>query len=99
MPEEASTHSCRHVITRAIGTYESVKVDTVIYDLKNCEYLLICSDGLTTMLSDAEILEETQKTSTQEEKATALITCANQKGGLDNIAVILRKTSEVRKSC
>ena len=96
---EIKEHPQRHIITRAVGTYAKVKVDTLMYDINKVEYVLLCSDGLTVMLSDEEvhqiILEETDI----ENIVNKLIDTANTKGGIDNIAVIIAKKYEVNKEC
>lgn len=97
---EIKMHPQRHIITRAVGTYAKVKVDTLIYDLSKVKYILLCSDGLTSMLSDEEIHEILkQETISMEQIIDELIDAANTKGGLDNIAVIIAKKQEVNKAC
>lgn len=97
---EIKMHPQRHIITRAVGTYAKVKVDTLIYDLNKVKYILLCSDGLTSMLSDEEIHEILkQETMSMEQLIDELIDAANTKGGLDNIAVIIAKKQEVNEAC
>lgn len=89
---EMSEHPQRHIITRAVGTYAKVKVDTLIYDLNKVKYLLLCSDGLTSMLTNEEIHEIIKAENDEIEKAAEhLVEVANAKGGLDNIAVVIAK--------
>lgn len=96
--QEMQAHPKRNVITRAVGTYENIKVDTFIYELEEMEYLLLCSDGLTSMLVDEEIHKVVYTNSSGiEDTVQKLIQVANEKGGLDNIAVIIGKICEVRK--
>lgn len=91
--EEAKNHPNRNIILRALGVNESVEPE--IINLKNEEYeiLLLCSDGLTTHLSDEEINEviadNTDKHLSLKKKSEILIEKANEKGGIDNITVIL----------
>lgn len=97
---EMSEHPQRHIITRAVGTYAKVKVDTLIYDLSKVKYLLLCSDGLTSMLTDEEIHEIIKKHDEDlEEVVDGLIETANLKGGIDNIAVVIAKKQEVNQAC
>jgi protein phosphatase len=51
-PAEARRHPARNILTRAVGSQEDVEADIVQQDLKAGDLLLLCSDGLTTMLSD-----------------------------------------------
>lgn len=89
-PEEAEVHPDRNVITRAVGTDPEVQIDGLVIDINGGDTLLICSDGLNTMLSDSEIFEiVSQMQQRPEEKLERLIESANQKGGKDNISAIL----------
>ncbi len=89
---ETKEHPQRHIITRAIGTYAKVKIDTVMYDLKNVECMLLCSDGLTGMLNNEQIHERVFKgKDTPEEIVDTLIGDSNLNGGVDNISVIIVK--------
>lgn len=87
---EIKMHPQRHIITRAVGTYAKVKVDTIIYDLSKVKYILLCSDGLTSMLSNEEILSVIKACDGNiQMMMEALINKANENGGLDNIAVVI----------
>lgn len=96
---ESKGHPQRHIITRAVGTYAKVKVDALMYEVNKVDYILLCSDGLTTMLSNEEVHEIIYSYKHIEDIATALIEAANEKGGLDNIAVVIAKKNEVNKEC
>lgn len=94
--QEVKEHPQRNVITRAVGTYENVKVDTLVGKLEEAQYILLCSDGLTSMMSNEEIQAIIYHTTGELEcKVDALIQAANDKGGLDNIAVVIGKRCEV----
>lgn len=95
--EDMQEHPQRHVITRAVGTYEQVKVDTTKYALHNAEYMLLCSDGLTTMMDDEQIKKLFYKDYSVDKVLDQLIETANAEGGADNIAVIIVKRGEVDK--
>lgn len=83
-------HPQRHIITRAVGTYKKVKVDTLVYDLDDIKYILLCSDGLTSMLTNEEIHNVIKMHDhNMQEMIDSLLNAANEKGGLDNIAVII----------
>jgi protein phosphatase len=88
-PEEAENHPDRNIITRALGTDADVKADGTIIDVKSGDTLLICSDGLNTMLKDAEIADILNSDLLLQQKADRLVEAANEKGGRDNISVIL----------
>ena len=95
--EQAKNHPTRNIITKAVGTEEKIKFDAFIVNLdlskKNC--LLMCSDGLNCVLDDKEIFDLIEINNFDldkiflERKVNELIKMANQKGGFDNISVIL----------
>jgi PPM family protein phosphatase len=88
-PEEAESHPQRAVITRALGTEPDVDVDTFTVEAEPDDVYLLCSDGLTDMVSGHEILGLVQASRTVEEAAQALVNAANVGGGEDNITVVL----------
>jgi serine/threonine protein phosphatase PrpC len=88
-PEEAQNHPQRAIITRALGVDPDVQVDTYRIDLKPGDRLLICSDGLTNMLSDDTIAQTLRRHIDPQQAADTLVDMANQAGGDDNITVIL----------
>lgn len=88
-PEEAETHPQRSVITRAVGTDPDVDVDSFVVDTHDGDVFLICSDGLTDMVDDKEILTVVDRHSANLERVTKqLVTAANRGGGEDNITVV-----------
>ena len=88
-PEEAQNHPQRAIITRALGVDPNVAVDTYRIDLKPGDRLMICSDGLTNMLSDDTIAQTLRRHADPQQAADTLVDMANQAGGDDNITVIL----------
>jgi PPM family protein phosphatase len=88
-PEEADAHPQRSVITRALGTDADVDVDTVTVDVEPGDLFLLCSDGLTTMVPEDDILRIVQDAGTLDEIARTLVRAANSGGGEDNITVVL----------
>jgi protein phosphatase len=79
-----------NVLTKALGPYEDVTPDVVLYPNKKNEKILLCSDGLTTMLNDEKILEILIKYEDSPENIPdKLISHANLAGGDDNISVII----------
>jgi PPM family protein phosphatase len=88
-PEEAETHPQRSVITRALGTEPDVDVDTFTVEARPDDLYLLCSDGLTDMISADEIFAVLDASDDLEVAARALIEAANAGGGEDNITVVL----------
>ncbi len=88
-PEEAESHPQRSVITRALGTDREVDVDTMTVEASPGDVFLLCSDGLTTMVADEDILELVAAAGSLEEAAKALVKAANKGGGEDNVTVVL----------
>lgn len=88
-PEEAQNHPQRAVITRALGVDPEVQVDTYQVDLRPGDRLLICSDGLTNMLSDDTIGVTLRRHADPQQAADTLVDMANQAGGDDNITVVI----------
>jgi protein phosphatase len=88
-PEEALTHPQRAIITRALGVDAEVEVDTYRVDLKPGDRLLLCSDGLTNMLSDDTIAVTLRRYADPQQAADTLVDMANQAGGDDNITVVV----------
>lgn len=87
-PEQAKHHPNRNYITRAMGAEEALKVDIGICPYDG-ERILLCSDGLTNMLDDKEILEVINKAGDLQTKSETLIRMANEAGGNDNITVVI----------
>lgn len=91
----------KNVITRAIGSMESVDIDLYALKMQEQDIILICSDGLSNMVDEFE-MEYILRTETSLDKAAdMLIASANHNGGKDNISVILVKPqeSEVKTVC
>jgi protein phosphatase len=88
-PEEAETHPQRSVITRALGTDPDVDVDHFTVEAHAGDVFLLCSDGLTTMVDDVDILGVLERYHDDLDRATkSLVSAANRGGGEDNITVI-----------
>ena len=79
----------KNIITRAVGTEEKLEIDFFEVSLEPGDYVLMCSDGLSNMLEDAEMEEIICSELELGEKAEKLITVANDNGEKDNIAVVL----------
>src|SRR5881275_612879 len=91
---EAEKHPLRNVITRALGGALSVNPDATEVECRSGDVYLLCSDGLTGMVPEDEILRVvTQNESDLEKACQELIDTANARGGLDNVTAILVKTT------
>jgi serine/threonine protein phosphatase PrpC len=93
--EQAEEHPQRSIITRALGPEASVEVDTWTYPVKDGDILLLCSDGLTSMVPEDKIADVLESSSSLRDAATRLIGEANAAGGRDNITVVLTRLEDV----
>jgi protein phosphatase len=93
--EQAAEHPQRSIITRALGPEPEVEVDTWTYPVRAGDVLLLCSDGLTSMINEKQIAQILASTPGLERAAEGLIAAANEAGGRDNITVILFRLEEV----
>jgi serine/threonine protein phosphatase PrpC len=93
--EEAFEHPQRSIITRALGQEPVVQVDTFSYPVKAGDVVLLCSDGLTDMLTERQVAEVLVGAPTLERAGQLLIDEANNAGGRDNITVVLFRVEEV----
>ena len=92
--EEAQVHPQRSVITRAVGTDPDVDVDAFAIEAEDGDVFLLCSDGLTDMVEDEEILELVYRDRDNLERAVkALVAAANRGGGEDNITAVAFRIS------
>ena len=85
--EEAEQHHLRNVITRSVGYQEEEDVDTLTVDLEPGDHLLLCSDGLHGKVDDQEISQHVSRLGSG--AVSALIDLANDRGGEDNITVVI----------
>lgn len=87
-PDEARVHPNRHMLTRALGPDSRVRIDVSEAEWEDGHRLLLCTDGLTTVLSDQDIFDIAQRDSGQSLVDT-LIQRALDRGGPDNITVVV----------
>ena len=87
--EAAEHHPQRSIITRALGPEPRVDVDTYTVTGRDGDLFLICSDGLTSMVTDDELASILRSPGSLDDTAEALVRAANQSGGKDNITVVL----------
>ncbi len=85
--EEARCHPRKNVLLRAVGVEENIDIDTGSFDLQQGDKLLLCTDGLTNMLSDREIAEILQER--EGDPARRLMERALAAGGTDNVTAIV----------
>jgi serine/threonine protein phosphatase PrpC len=92
--EQARTHAQRNVITRSLGTQPDVEVDVFREQIQPGDYLVLCTDGLSGLISDDELLRIVER-SVPQESVYHLVERANENGGPDNITAIVVHVQEV----
>ena len=92
--EMAVNHPRKNILTRSVGMPGTVEVDVSTYIWQLKDRLLLCSDGLTNMLSEEMIETIVNQEGTLSDKVTELINQANEAGGADNITVLLIEFKE-----
>jgi protein phosphatase len=93
-PQEADASELQSVLTRAVGTNNTVEVDTDEQALLVGDFVLLCSDGLTRMVTDPEIASTLLTSASPQESADRLVDLANENGGVDNVSVIVLQVVE-----
>ncbi len=88
-PQQAAVSTQRNLVTRALGVERSVSVEVNEYALQGGDLLLLCSDGLSEMLTTEELLAIADSNASLQDKAERLVAAANHQGGRDNISVLL----------
>ncbi|MEJ7796984.1 MAG: Stp1/IreP family PP2C-type Ser/Thr phosphatase [Solirubrobacteraceae bacterium] len=96
--QEADEHPQRSIITRALGPEPDVQVDTYSWHGVAGDVYLLCSDGLTSMVSEAHVAEIVRGAGDLEDAGRKLIAAANEAGGRDNITVVLFRLEDVAGS-
>lgn len=86
---EAKEHPNKNLITRAVGTESAINGDFYTLDLKKGEYLLLCSDGLSNLVNEQEMLYEVMYGGETKDACARLCEIANARGGFDNITVVI----------
>ncbi len=94
--DQARSHPLKNVVTRALGGDSGIQVDVDEIDVQADDVYLLCSDGLTAMLRDEEIGEHLGQVGEKsvEEVCSRLVGDANERGGLDNVTVVLLAVEE-----
>ncbi|MDR0862777.1 MAG: Stp1/IreP family PP2C-type Ser/Thr phosphatase [Oscillospiraceae bacterium] len=89
--EQARTHSSRNLITRSLGSPSGDAADVFLLALKQGEYILLCSDGLSNVVTDEEIQREVTSGSDVKAICDSLLELALLRGAPDNVTVVLLK--------
>jgi PPM family protein phosphatase len=92
--EQAEEHPQRSIITRALGPEPSVNVDTMTFPARDGDVFLLCSDGLTTMVSDEEIRGILVNSKNLRAAVNRLVEAANRGGGRDNITAVAFRVTD-----
>ena len=87
--EQAAGSSIKNLVTRALGVEDAVALDLSEHEVEAGDWYLMCSDGLSDMVDDAEIASILGGPAPMEQKADSLVAAANDHGGRDNISVLL----------
>lgn len=93
LPEEAANHPMSHVLARAVGAQAEVEVDVIVDEAQHGDVFLLCSDGLTNRVSDAEIAEALAAQG-HREALDSLIALTLDRGAPDNVTAVIVGVSE-----
>ena len=88
-PEQAESHPRRSIVTRALGVEPEVDVDTYVVNVLPNDRIMLCSDGVTTMLREREVETILRSERDPQHAADALVAAANEAGGEDNITAVV----------
>lgn len=91
LPEEAERHRSRNIITRALGAEPDVEVDQLRMPLEDGDMILLCSDGLSSLVRDDEIAHTIAQAPSVQDAVDGLVAAALASGGTDNITVVLAR--------
>ena len=92
--QDARTHPNKNIITRALGTEQSVEFDFYTGNIDSGQSIMLCSDGLTNMVDDDDIFEVLCVNRTPKKAVKQLLDLANNNGGTDNISIIVIKNNK-----
>jgi serine/threonine protein phosphatase PrpC len=88
-PQQAESSELQNVLTRALGPHDEIEIDAAEHTLKPGDTLILCTDGVTRMVSDEEIASTLLTTTGAQAAADRIIELANENGGIDNSTVII----------
>ncbi|MBA2661795.1 MAG: Stp1/IreP family PP2C-type Ser/Thr phosphatase [Bradymonadaceae bacterium] len=91
LAEDVEFFPYKNVITRACGLSDNVEVDVLFDEFQAGDLYLLCSDGLSDMVPDRELVEIVKRDLTLDAMCQELVRCANENGGADNITLILAR--------
>jgi len=94
-PEQAAFSANKNLVTRAVGVEDTVLLETHLHDVMPGDMYLLCSDGLTEMVRDEDLFTVLLQDIELSQKATLLVSLANDNGGKDNISVVLAQAAGV----
>ncbi|MEO6327113.1 MAG: Stp1/IreP family PP2C-type Ser/Thr phosphatase, partial [Thermoanaerobaculia bacterium] len=96
--DEAKFHPLKNVVTRALGGATHVAVDLIEVPISQGDRFLLCSDGLTGMVSDEEIIDRLRSSDSIDRIVRGLVDFANERGGVDNVtAIVVEVTFDGRR--
>ena len=95
--EEAMNHPKKNVIMRALGSNKDLKVDILTRDMEPRDKFVLCTDGLTNMVSEERILETLVDDENPASICSKLVNISNELGGIDNTTIMLIKASEEKE--
>ena len=87
--QQAKVHPKRHMLTKVLGCDSFVEPDIIVKKIEENDYILMCTDGLTNMVKDREIYNIIVEKKDCKVITETLVDLANNRGGLDNISIIL----------
>jgi PPM family protein phosphatase len=93
--DAARNHKLKNIITRSVGYQEDVEIDTLVRPVEKGDRFVLCSDGLSNLVEEQEILEIVGAGTSTEQAAQRLIDLANNRGGDDNITLIIAQVDEL----
>jgi len=94
-PEQAARSPIRNLVTRAVGIERHVLLEMHEFDAEPGDLYLLCSDGLSEMVSDEDLFTVLLQDIELSQKATLLVAIANDNGGKDNISVVLAQAAGI----
>ncbi|MTI47721.1 Stp1/IreP family PP2C-type Ser/Thr phosphatase [Sporosalibacterium faouarense] len=94
---DAINHPQKNIITRALGTDATVKIDILSKDVEEGDIILLCTDGLSNMVSDGLIKEILLSAEDKQEACEKLVSTANELGGLDNITALVIEVKQEKR--
>lgn len=92
--EEAKEHPYRNVLTRALGTDPVVEIDTHLLSVNSGDWIMLCTDGLTAVMDEAEIVSIILEGGSPEVIAETCVNIANDRGGPDNTSIVVIQMDE-----